>query len=107
MRLRTGHPTAAEVKSSQPGRRAWVVVDPLPVLMAGDQPRYVEGRSFHVEHYEVDAEHIGQEYEIPDSAFHYVAELTVEDEAKLLVLLESWGVALDSLTAPWRCQAPS
>jgi hypothetical protein len=91
------------MEPSVPSRLAWIRIDPLPVTLPDEQPRYIENRQFRVWLYEVDANVISDDYEVPDSAIHDIREVTVDNEEQLCELLASWSVPVDSLGAPWQC----
>ena len=95
--------TAARMEPSLPSRFAWIRIDPLPVRASDEQPQYIENRKFRVFLYEVDAATISDDYEVPDSAFHDILDVTVDNEEQLCELLASWSVPVHSLGAPWQC----
>ncbi|MER7983878.1 hypothetical protein [Streptomyces sp. NPDC095817] len=107
--LRLGRRLVAEVPASRPDRRAFVDIRPArsePDAQAQDEGwvRSDDERSFRVEHWEYDREHMdGFDYDLGAA---FIGSANAPDEPELSAVLNAWGVQPDLFVYPWESDDP-
>lgn len=107
--LRLGRRLVAEVPASRPDRRAFVDIRPArsePDVQARDEGwvRSDVERSFRLEHWEYDREHMdGFDYDIGSAL---IGSADAPDESELNTVLNAWGVQPDLFVYPWESDDP-
>lgn len=108
--LQAGTTLVVEVEASVPGRRAWVIIDPLKDAMDRQAEREhwthsVADRTFRVQRREVDRAHENDWQDI-DLWSWKLSDVEVIGEHSLEQLLRSWSISLDTLEYSWNTDCP-
>ncbi|MER5908847.1 hypothetical protein ABT150_54415 [Streptomyces mirabilis] len=107
--LRLGRSLVVEVPASRPDRRAFVDVRPAwsePDVLARDEGwvRSDVERSFRLEHWEYDPEHMdGFDYDLGAALIKSAGAV---DESELSTVLSAWGIQPGLFVHPWETDDP-
>ncbi|MCX5161223.1 hypothetical protein OOK39_18345 [Streptomyces sp. NBC_00264] len=107
--LRLGRRLVAEVPASRPDRRAFVDIRPArsaPDVQARDEGwvRSDSERSFRLEHWEYDHEHMdGFDYDLGATL---IGSADAPDESELSSVLNAWGIRPGRFVYPWESNDP-
>ncbi len=107
--LQKGRRLAAEVQSSAPGRRAWVVLLAFKQRHLGERARDLEARpwNYRVRLVEIETEYLLEGLEVPGRTIHQINDITIVDNiAQLESLLIEWVGGPSQLTYPRQCGLP-